>query len=48
MKKRFAVVLLFIPCCFIDGLSLPIVAINWIITGNVFDSMTQKLVEQKG
>jgi len=48
MKKRFVVALLIVPCIFIDGLSLPIVTINWILTGNILPSLSQKLTEQEG
>lgn len=47
MKVRIAQFLLCIPAIIVDFISLPVVAINWIFTGNILESMSQRIWEQK-
>lgn len=46
MKLRLAKIILTLPLLFIDGISTPFAIVNWIFTGNFFDSYTQQLWEQ--
>ncbi len=47
MKLRIAKTLLVFPALLIDSLSLPIVVVNWILTGNVTIPLSQQITEQK-
>ena len=47
MKLRIAKTVLLFPALIIDCLSLPIVIINLILTGNILESMSQRITEQK-
>jgi hypothetical protein len=45
-KYRLAVIILVVPCILIDMITLPILFVNWIITGTTFSSLTQEIFEQ--
>lgn len=45
-KYRLAVIILVVPCLLIDTITLPILFVNWIITGHIFSSFTQEILEQ--
>jgi hypothetical protein len=47
MKLRIAKTLLLLPALLIDCLSLPIVVVNWILTGNVTIPLSAQITEQK-
>jgi hypothetical protein len=47
MKVRIAQFLLCIPAIIVDFVSLPVAVINWVLTGNILESMSEKLWAQK-
>jgi hypothetical protein len=47
MKLRFAKLLLMLPSVLIDAISLPVVIINWLLTGNILTPLSQQISDQE-
>ena len=47
MKLKIAKTVLLFPALIIDCLSLPIVIINWILTGNVTIPLSEQITDQE-
>ena len=47
MKLKIAKTVLLFPALIIDCLSLPIVIVNWLLTGNVLTPLSQEISEQE-